>query len=218
LVDMVSRPRDWTVDASSYDVLSHVTNMTPRKRRQWARTFIGARHHGFSGLELLLFALACARNAGSAVPLLVALRVVPRVKPLRERSARSTWPVWRIPATWPPRMLGAVAIGIALWGLLAPHPEPLNMGAPPEWSAPESFATDWLSRDGGTIAVPMPPTRLEKQQAPPCLPASAGDEEINGGCWSRMERRPPCGQFYEHKGRCYVPVRETPKPPTSVGP
>ncbi|MBM7117784.1 hypothetical protein [Archangium primigenium] len=109
-------------------------------------------------------------------------------------------------------------MGIALWGLLAPHPKPIRMDAAPERPEFESIATDWLSRDGGTIAVPMPPKRLEKQQASPCLPASTGDEEINGGCWSRMERRPPCGQFYEHQGRCYVPVRESPRPPTSVDP
>ena len=132
-------------------------NMTAKKRRQWARVFIGARHHGLGGLGLLLFALACAKQTGSGVPVLV-----------------------------------------------APRAEEVN--------------TDWLTREGGTIAVPMPPKRLERQQTPPCSPAPGAEVEINGGCWSEMSRRAPCGQFYEHEGRCYVPVRETPRPPTSVDP
>jgi len=203
------------VDAHSHYALSHFTNMTLKKRRQWARTFIGARHHGFSRLDIVLFSVACAWNTSSAAPLLVALRVVPRVEPTRERTVG---PVWHMPPAWPPRVLGAVAVSIALWGVLALHPGPIHVQPPPEWPIPEHVTTDWLTRDGGAIAVPMPPKRLERQQAPPCLPASTGDEEINGGCWSRMERRPPCGQFYEHQARCYVPVRETPRPPTSVAP
>ncbi|WP_434391481.1 hypothetical protein [Melittangium boletus] len=104
-------------------------------------------------------------------------------------------------------------MGLALWSVLA-----LRLASLPERYIPKNVMTDWLTRDGGVIAVPVPPKRLERQQAPPCVSPPDGQVEINGGCWSRMEQRPPCGQFYEHQGRCYVPVRETPRPPTSVEP
>lgn len=115
--------------------------------------------------------------------------------------------VWRVPPTWPPRALGMLGVSIALWGVF--------FASPSVGPCPEDLVTDWLTRDGGLIAVPMPPKRLERQQAPPCKPTQ---DEINGGCWSRLEQRAPCDQFYEYQGRCYVPVRETPKPPTSIGP
>ncbi|WP_434379948.1 hypothetical protein [Melittangium boletus] len=122
-----------------------------------------------------------------------------------------------MPTTWRPVALGALAVGIALGGLLVPRSEPLRPDCPP---APlsEDVTTDWLSRAGGALAVPVPPKRLERQQAPPCVPPPGEQEEINGGCWSEMRMKPPCGQFYEHAGKCYVPVRETPRPPTSVQP
>ncbi len=189
--------------------------MTLKKRREWARAFIGARRHGFSRLELILFSIACAWKTGSTAPFVVVLRVVLRVEPTRERKM---WPVRHVPTTWPPRVLGALAVSIALWGMLALYPEPIRTAPSPEWPMPEHISTDWLTRDGGAIAVPMPPKRLERQQAPPCLPPPGGQVEINGGCWFEMVGRPPCGQLYEHAGKCYVPVREMPRPPTSVDP
>jgi len=119
-----------------------------------------------------------------------------------------------VPPTWPPRALGALAVSIALWGVFAPV-----RGVPSlERPRPEHVMTDWLTRDGEAVSVPVPPKRLERQQAPPCKPPPSAQQEINGGCWSPMEQRPPCDQFYEHQGRCYVPVREMPKRPTSIGP
>jgi hypothetical protein len=214
---MGRHPRAWTVDAHAHDALSHLSNMTPKKRREWARVFIGARHHGLGGLSLILFSVECSRQVGSAVPSLVALRVVPRVQPRRGR--RGPRPAWHVPPTWAPRALGALAASLVLWAVFAPHPRVIHEEPTFEEVTPEDAPKDWLTRDEGTIAVPMPPKRLERQQAPPCDPApSSGELAINGGCWSRMERRPPCAQFYEHEGRCYVPVREMPRPPTSVEP
>ena len=177
--------------------------------------FIGARLQGLGWLRLLHFSLLCARRVGSWIPLLVALRVVPRVRPLPGREAG---PVWHLPPTWAPRALGALAVGIALWGVFSPRPQPLYGAPSPEQTVLDEVITDWLSREGGIIAVPMPSKRLERQQAPPCLAPPGGQVEINGGCWFVVMAKPPCGQLYEHEGRCYVPVRETPKPPTAVDP
>jgi hypothetical protein len=194
--------------------------MTSRKRRQWARVFISARHHGLVGLSLLLFSLECARQAGSVVPLLVALRVMRRIAPRRGQKAR---PTWHLPPTWAPRALGVIAVGIALWGLLSLHPKPIRV-EPSFEVIPYQDTTDddddWLTEDRGTrIAVPMPLKRMNRQQAAPCAPPPSGEVEINGACWVHLNKSLPCGnQFYEHDGKCYVPVRETPRPPTSVKP
>jgi hypothetical protein len=207
--------RVWTVDALSPDVISNTANMTLQKRREWARIFISARHHGVGRLRLLFFSLGCTRELGSWVPFLVAWRVVPRVGPTRGRTVR---PTWHIPPTWAPRALGLLAVGIFFWALLTPHPKVIHVEPSPQWPTDGEDSTDWLARDGGTIAVPMPLKRLDRQQTPPCKPPPGAQEEINGGCWSRLVQEPPCDQFYEHEGHCYVPVRETPKPPTSVDP
>ncbi|ATB40729.1 hypothetical protein CYFUS_006185 [Cystobacter fuscus] len=203
------------MDEHSHYALSHPINMTLRKKREWTRVFIGAGHQGLSRLGIILFSVECASHLGTVVPVFVALRVVLRIKPTRGQRVRSAW---RMPPTWAPRALEALAVGIALWGVLSLPPKPIRVAPSRERPMPEDIATDWLTRDGGAVAVPMPPKRLERQQAPPCTPPPGGQVEINGGCWSRMEQRPPCGQFYEHQGQCYVPVRETPRSPTSVDP
>jgi hypothetical protein len=205
----------WTVDARSHDALSHCANMTFQKRRQWVRVFISARRQGLGRLRLLLFALECAMQVGSGLPMLVALRVVPRVAARRARRERA---VWHLSPLWAPRALGAIAVGIFFWALLAPPPQVFRVQPPPEWPPHEELSTDWLSRDGGTLAVPMPSKRLERQQAPPCAPAPSRQVEINGGCWFEVVESLPCGQLYEHHGRCYVPVREALKPPSSAAP
>ena len=158
--------------------------------------------------RIIRFSVECARQLGSAEPFLVALRVA-----TRGRRVRSSW---HMPPTWAPRAVGAIAVGIALWGVLSLHPHPIRVEPQVEGPMPEDATTDWLTRDGGVIAVPMPTKRLERQQAPPCLPSPSGEVEINGGCWVRVDKGLPCGQFYEHAGKCYVPVREAPRPPTSV--
>ena len=188
--------------------------MTLNKRREWARVFIGARHHGLSRLRILLFSVECARQLGTWVPFLVAMRVVLRVEPIRGLAHAQ----WNLSPMWAPRALGAIAVGIALWGILSLHRDPIHVDSPSELPIPETVTSDWLTRDGGFIAVPIPSKRLERQQAPPCAPLPSRQVEINGGCWMEVIESLPCGQFYEHQGRCYVPVRETPKPPTSVVP
>ena len=88
------------MDTGSHDVLSHSTHMTLKKRREWARVFIGAKHHGLSRRRILLFSIECARQLHTLMPVLVAMRLVLRAKPIR----------WRL--LWAPRALGAQAPGM----------------------------------------------------------------------------------------------------------
>ncbi|WP_434387345.1 hypothetical protein [Melittangium boletus] len=54
------------------------------------------------------------------------------------------------------------------------------------------------------------------QQTPPCGDTPA-QVVLNDACWMTLEARPPCGDLYEHEGRCHVPVAETKRLPTRVG-
>ncbi|MBM7116288.1 hypothetical protein [Archangium primigenium] len=176
--------------------------MTPSKRRQWARVFISARRHGLSGWTLLRFSFECARVLGSAIPILLALRVAPR-------------PTLSLPPLWVPRAVGVVAVVLASWGLLmhGGSPAPRVENTAEEMQVPEWLLTD--RSDAGVIAKKMPSKRMRGQKAPPC---EAPQVMLNDACWDRLERTPPCGDFYEQDGRCYVPLVEPRRLPTSVEP
>ena len=183
--------------------------MTPQARRQWARVFIGARHQGLGRLKLLLFSVACARQLGSWGPVLVALRVVPRVASRREARA-----AWHLSSRWAPPVVGAVAVGLVVWGVLS-----LDEGQAPRvhWEVEDREIPEWLltdQGDAGVIAKKMPGQKMRGQQAPPC---EAPQEALNDACWDRLARTPPCGDFYEYEGHCYVPIVEKKRLPTSVG-
>ena len=198
------------MDAGAHDALSHLANMTPKKRREWARVFISGRQQGLGGLRLILISVGCARQVGSVVPFLVALRVVPRVAPTRGRVVRVAW---HAPPTWAPRAVGASAVGIALWGVLM-----LSEGPAPrtEWEVEDTEVPEWIltgQGDAGVVAKKMPGKRMKGQAAPPC---EAPQVPLNDACWARLEQLPPCGDFYEAEGGCYVPIVEKKRAPTSV--
>lgn len=69
-------------------------------------------------------------------------------------------------------------------------------------------------------ARPMPSTPFEAQKKPPCTPRR--QVAINGGCWVELATKPlddQCGDDgYAHGGKCYVPVKQAKRPPTSVMP
>jgi hypothetical protein len=187
--------------------------MTPKKRREWARVFLSARRQ-LGGLELILFSVACATDQRSLVPLLLAVRVVCRVAATQGRGWKVR-PAWHLPPTWAPRALGALAVGIAVWGVLTLSqrwtPREMNVEVE-DCEMPEWLLAD--QGDAGVVAKKMPSKRMKGQQASPC-------EEplvlLNDACWSELVQRPPCGDFYEYEGRCYVPIVEKKRPPTSVG-
>ncbi|ATB37147.1 hypothetical protein CYFUS_002568 [Cystobacter fuscus] len=198
------------MDAGSHYTLSHLANMTPKKRWEWARVFISARQQGLGRLRLILFSVECARQLGTVVPFRVALRVVPRVAPTRGRVARAAW---HAPPTWAPRAVGAIAMGIAIWGVLT-----LSEGPAPhaEMEVEDTEVPEWIltgQGDAGVVAKKMPSKRMKGQAAPPCtLPQVL----LNDACWEEMKRTAPCEDFYEHEGRCYVPIVEKKRAPTSV--
>ncbi len=67
----------------------------------------------------------------------------------------------------------------------------------------------------GRRTIPAQP--LEGQKTRGC--EEEDSETINGGCWVRLERRPPCGaRHFEHRGGCYMPVAEDPKTPVAEPP
>jgi hypothetical protein len=205
------------VDAHAPDALSHPANMTPIKRREWARVLLSARRHGLGGLKLLLFSVACAWEVGSAVPFLLAVRVVRRLVPTQS-GGWSVRPAWHLPPTWAPRVVGVVAVSIAAWGVLTLS-DSRTPRAKVEVDVREYEVQEWFITSGdnaGVVAKKMPSTRMKGQLAPPCGKAPA-QVVLNDGCWAEMAAPPPCGDLYEYEGLCYIPVAEKKRPPTSVG-
>ncbi|WNG23856.1 hypothetical protein F0U62_07290 [Cystobacter fuscus] len=185
--------------------------MTPKKRREWARVFISARQQGLGGLRLILVSVECAIKLGTVVPFLVAVRVVPRVAPTRGRVVRAAW---HVPPTWAPCAVGAIAVGLALWGVLTLSEDPAPRA---EMEVEDTAVPEWILTgqvDAGVVAKKMPSKRMKGQAAPPC---EVPNVALNDACWARLEQLPPCGDFYESEGRCYVPIVEKKRAPTSVG-
>ncbi|WP_157775364.1 hypothetical protein [Melittangium boletus] len=69
------------------------------------------------------------------------------------------------------------------------------------------------------IAYRMPDKPFRNQATPPCTP-NRDEEEINGGCWVQLARKPPClGETQaEYQGKCYLPVAKRTPPLQSVEP
>ena len=69
-----------------------------------------------------------------------------------------------------------------------------------------------------SVAAPMEGV-LEGQKEVPCkAPSSHGLQETEalGGCWYPVQGHPPCGEGYEYKGSCFLPVpKSRKKEPTS---
>ncbi len=126
-------------------------------------------------------------------------------------------PAWHPTPLWAPRAVGALAVGIAVCGLLT-----LGDGRTPraKWAleVEDAEVPEWILTgpgDAGVVAKKMPSKRMKGQQAPPC-----GDTPtqvlLNEACWVALDVHPPCGDFYEYEGRCYVPVVERKRLPTSA--
>lgn len=96
--------------------------------------------------------------------------------------------------------------------------EPTPAVQPPTLNTtPAMIPFDLLRGTLGTLPAPAPNQRKAGQ----CV---AGFEvEINGGCWMATDKTPPCPEpragwvFYAHEGKCWVPVANTPRAPTSGG-
>lgn len=66
------------------------------------------------------------------------------------------------------------------------------------------------------LSEPVPKDPLPGQRRPPCPRPEA--VEINGGCWYGVKIKPPCGDFYEWQGACYLPVMGRTRAPTTQEP
>jgi hypothetical protein len=139
---------------------------------------------------------------------------------------------------------GALAAGVLAGGLVPLLRRPASEVAPRQLTAVEAQEQQEASirkktvalADGGVdevlaaaetrgshgmpnhvLANPMTATPVPGQRRPPCEEAQRA---IYGLCWwgPLGERKPPCGSALEHENRCYLPVVENGRPPTSKQP
>jgi hypothetical protein len=118
-------------------------------------------------------------------------------------------------------VVAVLVAGGSLWGTSRHSVEPLTaaqMEAPLETDEVDGCTTA-LGDEAGSTATRAPrptvhakgiwremPTRpFDWQRRAPC---TQGEYEIRGGCWGKLESKPPkCEAFaYEWKGGCYTPV------------
>jgi hypothetical protein len=78
---------------------------------------------------------------------------------------------------------------------------------PAQVAALAEDATSGMQPTDGDIvpAANMPPTPLPGQRRPPC---SETQVAINGACWWKADRAPPCKELYRHGEACYIPAAE----------
>jgi hypothetical protein len=62
----------------------------------------------------------------------------------------------------------------------------------------------------------VPEDPLPGQRRPPC-PRNV-EIAINGGCWYKVDIKPPCGDYYEWQSACYLPVMGRTRIPTTQEP
>jgi hypothetical protein len=80
---------------------------------------------------------------------------------------------------------------------------------------PESWSTDGI--DAGTIDRPMPRKAFDGQKKAPCT--KGREREMLGACWLPLEGPPGedlCGVYFLSEGRCYAPVMQAQRPPSSI--
>ncbi|ATB43925.1 hypothetical protein CYFUS_009406 [Cystobacter fuscus] len=66
-------------------------------------------------------------------------------------------------------------------------------------------------------SYPMPEKPFKEQQKPPCLEET--EVEVRGGCWIEHTKKAPCPRSTaEYQGKCYIPVKKQPPPPSSLQP
>ncbi len=68
-----------------------------------------------------------------------------------------------------------------------------------------------------TLAQPLPEKPFPGQRQPPCTPRI--ETVLRGASWMEIVAKPPCGNnAYEWEGKCYFPVFNAPRQPTSNPP
>jgi len=91
-----------------------------------------------------------------------------------------------------------------LWSAVA-EAVSVAVGDGPILSPSERPATKDQDAHAHAVGQPLPDKPLPDQRKPPC--SKNGQVEIRGGCWYRIDAKPPCEeQAYAWQGACYMPV------------
>jgi len=116
-------------------------------------------------------------------------------------------------------VLGLVAMTLII--LFVPTPSP-KAPPPSPLEAPVPLQ-EWTTADAGAMMARVVPGRLptpgpNQLRAGQCDPERS-EKEVNGGCWVKTEKPPPCprGKQWEHEGACWLPVAQAKPVPTSGG-
>jgi len=117
----------------------------------------------------------------------------------------------------------ALLAGVA-WLHLERQPRPSAPALGDEMSGADApldapYLTDSAPPSPPALAYPLPAKPFRNQAAAPCNP-ELWEEEINGGCWMALDRRPPCLKIHaEYQGKCYLPVsKDRGRLPSTVEP
>jgi len=162
--------------------------------------------------NLLVLADASARRVEDSDPWQAHIASGPMRSPWRSRHMHSLaglaglflglgpWPSWQGGSIYPP--LTAVVMAS-------------EAGA--EKNAP--LLTESKPPIPDALAYPLPSKPFKDQAAAPCQP-KLFEEEINGGCWLALKRKPPCLNVHaEHQGTCYLPIsKNRGRPPQAAEP
>jgi hypothetical protein len=122
--------------------------------------------------------------------------------------------------------LAVLALGVGLWLNLpgrvqapgAGNPAAHGMGpdALPFVDAPTLIGKS--AADMEVLAYPLPSRPFRNMAKAPCKPRE-GEEEINGGCWVEIAKKPPCFENQaEYQGKCYLPVGLRSREPQAINP
>jgi len=113
----------------------------------------------------------------------------------------------------------AATIAIAVF---TPVPQRTTKPPPTPLEAPVPLQ-EWTTADAGAWVASALPGRLptpgpNQLRAGQCDP-DRSEKEVNGGCWVKTEKPPPCprGKQWEHEGACWLPVAHAKPVPTSGG-
>lgn len=104
--------------------------------------------------------------------------------------------------------LAGLTMGVGVWLCLDSEPtRPERHTFAPERERDARFLSGSTKPGQPPIGYPLPAKPFRNQAAAPCYP-ELDEVEINGGCWTTLERRPPCLENVqaEHKGKCYLPI------------
>lgn len=125
----------------------------------------------------------------------------------------------RMDHSWNKMIVATVlAVGVGIGGASisgrrpAPHTEPLDLPVRME----ERWSTDAGGWPKGIARLPSPGETQKKRNCD----AELGETEVNGGCWMKTDVPPPCppGKLWEHEGRCWRPIPQSARLPTTGAP